>query len=225
MDGPRNIHVTLPSNGCKDTYPDNRAQLYKTCLAQPITFDGKWEVALKKIRLTYDWYNITSKTSFTLKIPKTDDTGKVKGAAEVLALQTLLKDNKVLSYDSVDMVLPNGHFDSVAQLLENIQSKIKSACQKEKITEAVITYEYDDIKERVWLKGDRAVIAITSESEEHFNSLGFFIPNHGNIVIPSKGEKAPTITGCPDVFVYSNACGYRPIGVSLAQLLDHVPSR
>ena len=225
MEEARNVHVALPSNGSMDIYPDNKPQLYKIRLAQSIKFNGRWEVALKKIRITYDWYNIPTKTTFTLTIPKTDANGAISEEGPVKEIQTLLGDDKILSYDTVDVQLSNGFYPTVDKVLDHILFKINAVCTKEKLPEPDLTYEYDEIKERVWfrVRGLKLLITVSSDTEDHFNMIGYFSDDLGHIIFPQKAEKAPTITSCPDVFVYTDACGYRPVGDTLARLLDHLP--
>ena len=52
------FYLTLPSNSSMDYYPDNTVANFKTRLANPISLDGDWDVALYEIQYKKMWYTI-----------------------------------------------------------------------------------------------------------------------------------------------------------------------
>ena len=53
QDDDDDFYMVLPSNGCKDTHPDNTANKFITSWEQPIYFEGNWKVALTEANLSY----------------------------------------------------------------------------------------------------------------------------------------------------------------------------
>ena len=59
------FYMILPSNGCKDTHPDNEANMFTISWEQPITLDGGWKVALTEANFSYTMTSIN--TSFGIR--------------------------------------------------------------------------------------------------------------------------------------------------------------
>jgi hypothetical protein len=51
------FHVTLPSDGSKDTYPANTISHYTTKLSERIELDGEYEVGLAEFMFPHTWFN------------------------------------------------------------------------------------------------------------------------------------------------------------------------
>ena len=65
------FHLTLPSDGSHETFPDNTLSHYKTRLPQPIDLtEGEWEMGLTEMIYPSSLDNITTKENFVdLLIP------------------------------------------------------------------------------------------------------------------------------------------------------------
>ena len=50
MQDDQGYYLTLPSDTCLDSYPDNNTASWTTKLRQPIQMKGKWEVCLSEIQ-------------------------------------------------------------------------------------------------------------------------------------------------------------------------------
>ena len=55
MSNKSNFYVTLPSNGSKKFFKDNTASCFRNHLAQPLEFEGQWEVALVEMQYPITW--------------------------------------------------------------------------------------------------------------------------------------------------------------------------
>jgi hypothetical protein len=55
----------VTSDGCRDTYPDNRPEDFKISLREPLDFDSEdeWEVALTDLQYPVSWVNIGGRTN------------------------------------------------------------------------------------------------------------------------------------------------------------------
>ena len=52
------FYLTLPSNACKDRFPNNEAGCYKVKLAHPIKLKQDYEVALVEVQFTKSWFTL-----------------------------------------------------------------------------------------------------------------------------------------------------------------------
>ena len=62
------FYMILPSNGCKDTHPDNEANTYTISWEQPILLDERWKVALTEANFSYTMTSIN--TNFGIRYEK-----------------------------------------------------------------------------------------------------------------------------------------------------------
>jgi hypothetical protein len=88
-----------------DYYPGNKAGNYKVQLAHPINLRGRWEVALAEIQYPRTWKNITRDATF---ICWEQGTGTV-----------------------YEVIVPEGHYYGVPQLLETITDGLPAEVKKE----------------------------------------------------------------------------------------------
>ncbi|KAF0146331.1 MAG: hypothetical protein FD143_3341 [Ignavibacteria bacterium] len=70
--------VTLPSNSCKQTFPDNHPNLFKVQLPKALEFEGEWEVALMNIHYPFNWANYQEDYVAVFAKLKELETGLVK---------------------------------------------------------------------------------------------------------------------------------------------------
>ena len=52
------FYLTLPSNNSMEFYPENTVANFKTRLANPISLEGDWDVALYELQYKRMWYTI-----------------------------------------------------------------------------------------------------------------------------------------------------------------------
>ena len=52
------FYLTLPSNSSMEFYPENTVANFKTRLANPISLEGYWDVALYELQYKRMWYTI-----------------------------------------------------------------------------------------------------------------------------------------------------------------------
>ena len=62
------FYMILPSNGCKDTHPENEANMYTISWEQPILLDERWKVALTEANFSYTMTSIN--TNFGIRYEK-----------------------------------------------------------------------------------------------------------------------------------------------------------
>ena len=62
------FYMILPSNGCKDTHPENEANKFTTSWEQPIEMNQGWKVALTEANFSYTMTSIN--TSFGIRYEK-----------------------------------------------------------------------------------------------------------------------------------------------------------
>lgn len=52
------FYVSLPSNSSMDYFPENTQASYRTKLSSPLALSGEWEVALREIFMSRNWFNV-----------------------------------------------------------------------------------------------------------------------------------------------------------------------
>lgn len=122
----RSFFLVLPSNGSKDTYPDNEIGNYTISLAQPIHLEGQWEVALAEIFYTHSWNDVDQSQArfWVLNHLKVDE-----GA-------TLLK-------------VPTGHYEDINILTQEINTELKTA-------DIDLEFKFDSVKKRISVRGSNS---------------------------------------------------------------------
>ena len=66
------FYLTLPSNSSMVYYPENTVANFETRLANPISLEGEWEVALYEIQYKRMWYTINyedTQITYQYKLP------------------------------------------------------------------------------------------------------------------------------------------------------------
>ena len=64
MESASSFYITLPSNACKDIYPENTAQEYKTQLVRSIHLSHQYEVALVQLQFPHSWHSLSEDDSY-----------------------------------------------------------------------------------------------------------------------------------------------------------------
>jgi hypothetical protein len=73
------FYVTLPSNGSKDVYPNNKPNSYKNQFPRALQLDGEWEVALTELTYPGTSMSIDRPVKIQICIFRNDNLGKLKG--------------------------------------------------------------------------------------------------------------------------------------------------
>ena len=76
------FYVTLPSNGSKDVFPDNKANSYKNHFPRALQLDGDWEVALSEVTYPGSSMSMEKPVKIQILIFRYDTLGKIKGVIE-----------------------------------------------------------------------------------------------------------------------------------------------
>ena len=66
--------VYLPSNACRERFPNNTATDYHTQLARPLELNGKWQVGVESVfssAVVYD-SNEIARINFNAKVKRSD---------------------------------------------------------------------------------------------------------------------------------------------------------
>ena len=64
--GDHGFFVTLPSNACGKTFPNNKSSAYTIQLARALDLPGAWEVGLVEIQYPHSWDTVTTDAQFEL---------------------------------------------------------------------------------------------------------------------------------------------------------------
>lgn len=124
------FYITLPSNACRNIFPENDSSNYTITLSQPIELQGPYEVALAEISYCHTWNNIVfEENSFDV-------------------VQHNLQSNPTtpLKEPPIQLRIPTGNYESVAELLKEINSLLK----KSKID---VILHYSPIAKKVYILG------------------------------------------------------------------------
>ena len=167
------MYLTLPSN-TKDYTQANNTHSFRVQLPEPISLEGRWEVALVDIQYPYSWKNVVGE--------------------HFVAMHYRLKSG--LGGVTLYGKIPEGHYSDVAALIGAIKVGIREAARKAPEVEAsanLMTYRSQlKIKYRVnvqlSLRQDlpsSLVELLTDEELEHDTELY-------DILVQAKQNKEPT---------------------------------
>jgi len=74
------FYVTLPSNGSKKFFPENKTNSYKNQLAREIRVDGDWEVALTEVHYPQTTKSMDQVFKIQFLIYRFDDQGSIQAS-------------------------------------------------------------------------------------------------------------------------------------------------
>ena len=69
----KEFYIILPSNGCKDTQPNNNASDFIIQWNNPYNLQGKWQVALTEFKRNFPIYTLPANSKIhieTINLPK-----------------------------------------------------------------------------------------------------------------------------------------------------------
>ncbi len=152
------LYITLPSNASMDIYSANTMSHYTTKLAQRITFDGNWEVALVEIHLPQSWDNVDSSNNMFKYT--TVQGGEGRGGKN--------RSKELVVIDKIE-VIPHGCYESITNLLTAITSAMSDEGRKS------IAFDYNENSRRVTCKIASAGSAVEflSDKKDLPEMLGF----------------------------------------------------
>ena len=180
-----NFYVTLPSN--VQSFSQNTVSNYKTKLASRLILTDDWEVGLVEISYTLSWYNVSIREPIHLMIW---DKGKAKQAAEKIHL-------------------PEGRYDTIKQLIDVLNERLKKSNLFEYKPGFEPTFEYEERDRLVTLS--QGVLKTTNKviflelSDNLCNILGFnkkymISKNAENLLKQSEIENKLLKKGVPVIF-------------------------
>ena len=114
------FYVTLPSNGSKDVFPNNKPNSYKNNFPRALQLEGDWEVALSEVSYPGTTMSMAKPVKIQILIFRHDTLGKLKGVRTKIA-----PDLEVIRFEiPMQYNLPNeGH---VFTLIEGDDENVES---------------------------------------------------------------------------------------------------
>ena len=237
MQDDQGYYLTLPSDTCLDSYPDNNTASWTTKLRQPIQMKGKWEVCLSEIQYMQSMLTLPKAQTFQCDMLSSHPTDA--------------EPTKALNFVTHLVTIPPGKYTAdelIKQLSDKCPSSLGHPCYKVEFV--------SDNDRRVEFKfpGLLANIEITEDSELLFNILGFadgkyFLKNSAETWAADLDKSSAAdpenlkmfnwdydrkmtaqrlinlTLGNQSMFVYCDIADYSFVGDSLAQILRSVPIR
>ena len=247
METSSSFYITLPSNACKEIYPDNKASEYKTRLVRPIYLNHQYEVALVQIQFPHTW-----------------DTLHEKQKDNVIAYEVLERTpdgGYGEKQYSGEITIPNGYYSTIVDdegrkskaLLNCLQRAFDRKERHRGVEDTNIVFDYDShtnkvvitVKKDYTLYLSNAIAQALGFKIYHPNALpteewthrGFPNPFGESQCFPYKEvqpgstEITYTATNAPDVdrgfyslYVYCSLCSPQFVGDSYVPLLRIVPN-
>ena len=195
------FYITLPSNGSKDVYPNNKPNSYKNHFPRALQLEGDWEVALSEVSYPGTTMSMAKPVKIQILIFRHDTLGKLKGVRtkspddlEYIRFQipleynlpneghtfTLIEgdDDNVESIDSIVIEIPVGKYNP------------KSLVDKFQQTLAV---ELADLQASAQTPVGKLMELRFDETKNRLSSLAFY----PNLIIYYKVDDAARLFGLP----------------------------
>ena len=186
------FYLHLPSNSSLDKFPNNTLTEYRVCLPQTVSLTGDWEVALTEIHYPHSWNNVQGnfENRFSLRNQELD------GMWEAL-------------------VVPPGHYSSVADVITKINEVVSSNGR---------------FKDEVQLSFDtlnrKMTVHLQNKVEVYFSDIGQmlgFLPKEVISKTSTADREAYLDHGFHDLYVYCDIIQPQYVGDALVPLLRIVP--
>ena len=119
------FYMILPSNGCKDTHPDNTANKFITSWERAINFKGNWKVALTEANLSYTTTSINREFGILCFAPddgpsKVYVTGRLVGNVSKKEVRLIMPDLPMSRVPNVMITTPRCEYLSLEDKLYDI---------------------------------------------------------------------------------------------------------
>ena len=187
------FYLHLPSNASLNKFPNKTLTEYRVCLPQTITLSGDWEVALPEIHYPHSWNNVQ---------------GNVEN-------RFYLRDQE-LDCMRDPLIVPPGHYSSVADLLTKINEVINAN---------------DRFKDELQLSFDtlnrKVTVHLQNKVEVYFSDIGQmlgFSPNNVISRTSTAGRAVDLEDSFHDLYVYCDIIQSQYVGDALVPLLRIVPA-
>ena len=131
------FQITLPSNVCKDEFPENKSNSYKTKLFKRLDLPGRAEVALIDVQFPPNWPNVLESTELAV-IVELDSEGGTEHASQHSSheeledpsptpfvkrvTQAILQDPTLGRLANI-ISMPSGHYQSIDDLGKTIMRR------------------------------------------------------------------------------------------------------
>lgn len=203
LDRMAHFYLTLPSNSSMHYYPNNTVTRYTTRLENSIALSGDWEVGLVEIQYQHTWFNLE------------------RGEGRVTYAQTVEVRGKPTQLQNT-MRLTNGHYDSVPEVVDCINTHIKDTANKFELSSCA-EFTYNNITKR--MHGD-----ICKGASVHFSTALCSMLGMGNAQIPISNTSDASIQwksnnacdinrGFTSMYIYCSVLEHIPVGDTKAPLL------
>jgi tRNA U38,U39,U40 pseudouridine synthase TruA len=116
------FYITLPSN--VKSFENNKISSYKTKLASKILLDGEWEVGVSSVKYTKSWFNVRKNCYMKLYESPPNDLD-FTSAEKIIKGQTEVLNGNLYTVERF-LVLEEGHYMNVDEMIDYINLKLKS---------------------------------------------------------------------------------------------------
>ena len=195
--GDNGFYITLPSNACAATFPNNKSSDYTIQLARALDLPGAWEVGLVEIQYPHSWDTLTTTARFELCTADMQHRFRY--------------------------VLNPGYYADIPVLLENMNRMIRGDVEVflhyNTVSRKISLLHYDNGSRRI---SDKATENYYLQCDAQLASILGLFPDQDVKIIPFPAD----ITGgFNSLYIYTDIVEHQIVGDYYVPLLHCVPVR
>jgi hypothetical protein len=240
------FYVTLPSNACRDVYPENSATRFTTDLSASHEIDGDWEVGLKQIQFTNNWPNLPREFVFVaFRLLDYDSRETVPKSPIMDSVGLELSDLRNSSDEAYPeklvqqrcFTIPVSCWNTTGELRTHVARMLQTAFRTEENDLAIVAIRNNALRTTSF-QASSGTLGFHSRDDELFSIMG--MPEISFSHRPRGGDDVPRIRqyqfrkintaarqeGLIDVetvFLYSNICEQQHMGDHTGNILKLMP--
>ena len=204
------FYLTLPSNSSMEFYPENTVANFKTRLANPISLEGDWEVALYELQYRRMWYTINyedTHITYQYKLPP---------------IASFIPEGPTKPREHAILNVPQGYYNSIDELVKTLNTLFEQF-KTNSGRENAPTFGYNNRTKKIFINlnhGDRitfkpklaSILGITDNPSKPIYCEGEKEKWHADEIFDIDGN-------LNSLYVYCDILEHIPVGDVVAPLL------